>query len=302
MKLKMKNIKIVMTSFLMLAMLVSSCSPETYSLDGVTNKSDIKFEITQDLAADPGGNTVILKNTTPGVILTWDYGTGKSNKAIETVKYAFKGTYTIKISAVTGGGIVELDPVTVTVTNDNLNYVNDPLWTALSGGVGKSKTWYLDLNAAGVSKYFGGPVSFSGNKLGWQKECTGDSGLCWIWEPDWKGNQWITPAGDYGSMTFSLNGGPFVTVNHAFTTTRGTENGTYYLNATSHELTMTNAAILQSSSAAGDVADWSNCKIITLTNDAMQIAVRNKSKEEFIIFNFISKEYSDSWVPKASKP
>ncbi|MDR7209542.1 hypothetical protein [Flavobacterium piscis] len=296
----MKNIKLLIATFLMSVTLslLSSCSPETYSLEGPTNKSDIDFEITQDLAADPGGNTVIMKNKTKGVVLTWDYGTGKSNKATETVKYAFKGTYTIKISAVTGGGIVELDPVTITVSDDNLNYVNDPLWTALSGGVGKSKTWYLDLNADGVSKYFAGPVAFSGNKLGWKKECTGDSALCWIWEPDWQGNQWITAAGDYGSMTFSLDGGPFVTVNHALTTTRGIENGTYFLDATNHALTMTNAAILQSASAASDVADWSNYKIINLTEDAMQIAVRHKSKEEFMIFNFISKEYSDNWVPK----
>lgn len=299
---KMKNIKLLVTSFLMLsiAMLVSSCSPETYALDAPTNKSDIHFEITQDLVADPGGNTVILKNTTPGVILTWDYVTGKSNKGTQIVKYAFKGDYTIKVSAVTGGGIVELDPVTITVSDNNLNYVNDPLWTALSGGVGvgKSKTWYLDLNADGVSKFFVGPIAFSGNKLGWQKECTGDAGLCWIWEPDWKGNQWITPAGDYGSMTFSLDGGPFVTVNHALTTTRGIEHGTYFLDATKHELTLTNAAILQSASAAADVSDWSNYKIISLTEDTMQIAAFNKSKAEFIIFNFISKEYSDNWVPK----
>ncbi len=279
-------------------LLVSSCSPETYSLDGTTDKSAIDFEITQDLAADPGGNTVILTNKTKGVVLTWDYVTGKSNNATQVVKYAFKGTYVIKILAVTGGGLVELDPVTITVTKDNLNYVNDPLWTALSGGVGKSKTWYLDLNAAGVSKYFGGPMSFSGNKLGWQKECTGDSSLCWIWEPEWKGNEWIADKGDYGTMTFSLIGGPFVKVDHKLTTTRGVENGTYFLDVAKHELTMTNAAILQNSSAAGDAKDWTNCKIISLTEDAMQIAIYHKSKEEFMIFNFISKDYSDKWVPK----
>lgn len=294
----MKNIKILITTFLMLAMLVSSCSPDTYSLDAVTDKSDIEYEITQDFAADPGGNTVIMKNKTPGVVLTWDYVTGKSNKAAEMVKYAFKGNYTIKITAVTGGGIVELDPYTVTVTKDNLNYVNDPLWTALSGGVGKSKTWYLDLNADGVSKYFPGPMSFSGNKLGWQKECTGETALCWTWEPEWKGNEWIADKGDYGSMTFSLDGGPFVKVEHKLTTARGTENGTYFLDTAKHELTMTNAAILQNSWGANDAKDWNNCKIITLTEDAMQIAVYHKSKEEFMIFNFISKEYSDKWVPK----
>ena len=294
----MKNIKIVITTFLMLALLMSSCSPDTYSLDGITDKSDIQYEIKQDLVVDPGGNTVILINKTPGVVLTWDYVTGKSNKATETVKYAFKGNYTIKITAVTAGGIVELDPYTITVSKDNLNYVNDPLWTALSGGVGNEKTWYLDLNADGVSKYFSGPLTFSGNKLGWQKECTGDTALCWTWEPEWKGNEWIADKGDYGSMTFSLKGGPFVTVNHKLTTTRGIENGTYFLDAAKHELTMTNAAILQNSWGANDVADWSNYKIINLTEDVMQIAAYHKSKAEFVIFNFISKNYSDNWVAK----
>lgn len=282
----------------MLAMLVSSCSPDTYSLESETNKSDIQYDIIQDFSVDSGGNTVIMTNKTPGVVLTWDYVTGKSNKASQTVKYAFKGDYTIKISAVTGGGIVELDPVTISVTDDNLNYVNDPLWTALSGGVGKSKTWYLDLNADGVSKYFAGPMSFSGNKLGWQKECFGDAALCWTWEPEWKGNEWIADKGDYGSMTFSLDGGPFVKVEHKLTTTRGTENGTYFLDTAKHELTLTNAAILQNGWAANDVADWSNYKIIALTEDVMQIAAYHKSKEEFVIFNFISKDYSDKWVPK----
>src|SRR5690606_36607896 len=94
---------------------------------------------------------VILTNKTPGVVLTWDYGTGRSNKKTETVKYAFKGDYTIKVSAVTEGGIVELDPVTVTVTDDNLNYVNDPLWTALTGGVGNTKTWVLDNGDYGLA-------------------------------------------------------------------------------------------------------------------------------------------------------
>lgn len=295
----MKNTKLIIKSFLMLlALIVASCSPETYSLGETPNKSDIQYKIEQDFTVDPGGNTVKLINQTPGVVLTWDYVTGKSNKATETVKYAFKGNYTIKILAVTAGGLVELDPYTVTVTKDNLNYVNDPLWTSLSGGVGKSKTWYLDLNAAGVSKYFGGPMYFSGNQLGWQKECMGDSGLCWIWEAEWKGNTWIADAGDFGSMTFNLIGGPFVTVDHKFTTTRGVEKGTYFLDAAKHELTLTNAAVLQNSWAAGDVSDWSNYKIISLTDDTMQLAAYHKTKKEFVIFNFISKEYSDKWVPK----
>lgn len=283
--------------------LVSSCSPETYSLDAALNKSDIHFDVVQDFAVDPGGNTVILTNKTKGVVLTWDYVTGKSNKASQTVHYAFKGTYTIKVLAVTDGGLVELDPVTITVTKDNLKYVDDPLWTALSGGVGKSKTWYLDLNAQGVSKYFVGPMYFSGNQLGWEKSCKGDDpALCWIWEAAWKDNGWIADAGDYGSMEFSLIDGPFVKVDHKLTTNRGVENGSYFLDATKHTLTMTNAAILQNSWAAGDAKDWDNCEIISLTEDAMQIAIYHKSKPEFMIFNFISKEYSDNWTPPVTVP
>lgn len=301
----MKNIKILIASVLMLGIvsLIASCEPESHSLGKTLNKSDIQFDITQDFTVDPGGNTVILTNQTKGVTLTWDYVTGKSNKKVETVKYAFKGDYTIKITAVTSGGLVELDPVTITVTDDNLNYVNDPLWTALSGGVGNSKTWYLDLNAEGQSKYFGGPMSFSGNGLVWNKECEYSDPAdvdtyCWIWEPEWASATWIGDAADYGSMTFSLEGGPFVTVNHAFTTSRGVENGTYFLDADAHTLTLTNAAILQNSWGDNDVDDWSNYRIITLTEDAMQLAAFHNSKDELVIYNFISKEYSDNWVPE----
>jgi hypothetical protein len=298
----MKNIKLLITTFLTLVILMSSCSPETYSLDAVTDKSDIDYEITQDFTADPGGNTVILKNKTPGVVLTWDYVTGKSNKAAETVKYAFKGNYTIKITAVTGGGIVELDPYTVTVTQDNLNYVNDPLWNLLSGGVGHSKTWLLDLNADGVSKYFIGPMYFYGTDNAWLQG--GDNGCygtdCWNWMPEWKGNTWIAAKGDYGSMTFSLDGGPFLTTDHKMSASYGKESGTYFLDATAKTLTTSNATILHPNENENCVVDWKSMKIMSITENTLQVGVLRKSSCESavtLVFNFISKEYSDNWVP-----
>jgi hypothetical protein len=299
----MKNIKIVITTFLTLVMLLSSCSPDTYSLDAVTDKSDIDFEITQDFAADPGGNTVILTNKTPGVVLTWDYGTGKSNKATETVKYAFKGNYTIKITAVTGGGIVELDPYTVTVTQDNLTYVNDPLWNLLTGGVGKSKTWLLDLNADGVSKYFIGPMYFYGADNAWLSG--GDNGCygadCWNWLPEWKGNTWIAAQGDYGSMTFSLEGGPFLKTDHKMLSAYGKESGTFFLDANAKTLTTSNATILHPNENENCVVDWKSMKIMSLTENTLQVGVTRKNSCEStatLVFNFISKDYSDNWVPK----
>ncbi|MFD0990066.1 hypothetical protein ACFQ1R_08160 [Mariniflexile jejuense] len=301
----MKKIKILITSFLILGIsfLISSCQPESYSLGNILDKSDIKYDISQDFSIDPGGNTVILTNKTKGVVLTWDYGTGKSNKAVETVKYAFKGDYIIKISAVTAGGIVELDPVTITVTDDNLNYVNDPLWTNLSGGVGKSKTWLLDLNAEGVSKYFAGPMFFYGTNMGWLEG--GDNGCygsdCWNWNPDWKGNEWLFPNGaqNFGTMTFNLINGPFVTTNNLSTGTN--ESGTYFLDKDNHTLSFTNASMLHDSGNQSCVESWTETKVFSLTENTMQLGVFRKDGcggRVLLVFNFISKEYSDNWVPQ----
>ena len=290
---------------LMVLFLVQSCSPDTYSLDEPTKKEDIHFSVTQDLVADPGGNTVILKNLTPGVVLNWDYETGKSNKATEVVKYAFKGDYTIKTLAVTGGGLVELDPVKITVTKDNLNYVDDPLWNLLSGGVGHSKTWVLDLDANGVSKYFLGPMYFygtdnvysDGEKIG----CNGGPD-CWNWDAEWKGNQWIAAKGDYGTMTFSLDGGPFMTTNHLMIPSYGKESGTYFLDANAKTLTTTNATILHTNEYENCVENWKSMKIMTLTENTLQIGVLRKGSCDgaaTLVYNFISKDYSDHWVPKS---
>lgn len=299
----MKKIKIFIALMLMLgiAYLASSCEPETYSLGKLPDKSEIKFEISQDFAVDPGGNTVNLSNLTDGVTLTWDYGTGRSNKKNETVRYAFKGEYTIKITAVTAGGLVELDPVTITVTDDNLNYVNDPLWTLLSGGVGNSKTWYLDLNAEGVSKYFAGPMFFYGTDMGWLEGGDGGcyGGDCWNWNPDWNGNEWLFPNGaeDFGTMTFSLDGGPFVTTNNLSLGTN--EEGTYFLDKDNHTLTFTDATMLHDSGNQDCVESWSDAKVFSLTEDTMQLGVFRKDGcggRVLLVFNFISKNYNDNWV------
>ncbi|WP_194768456.1 hypothetical protein [Tamlana sp. I1] len=311
----MKNIKILIASFLMLGIvsLVASCDPENHSLGKTLDKSDIDFDIVQDFTTDPGGNTVIMTNNTPGVTLTWDYVTGKSNKAKETVKYAFKGDYTIKITAVTAGGLVELDPVTITVTDDNLSYVDDPLWNLLSGGVGNSKTWLLDLDANGDSKYFAGPMYFYGTDNAWLEGgeaweggdtgCYGDD--CWNWSPDWKGNQWIATQGDYGTMTFSLDGGPFLTTNHLMIPSYGEESGTYFLDIDAKTLTTSNATILHTNENDACVDNWGIMKVFSITENSLQLGVLRKDSCDgpaTLVFNFITKEYSDNWVPEEIIP
>jgi len=290
--------------------LVASCKKQDHDLGRMLNASEIKFDVIQDLAVDPGGNTVILINNTPETVPMWDYSTGKSTRQTDTVRFAFKGDYVIKYSAMTAGGVVEMPPVTIKVTADNLNYVNDPLWTLLSGGVGNEKTWLFDANENGDKKFFTSPIYFAGmdNAYGtlaadgqsveWSEVCTNPTGPnCWIYRPNYTSDTWAAEKRDYGFMTFSLKGGPFLKTDHKGVAGVGTQSGTYFLDVNTLMLTTTDATPLHVAFTPNDAASMSNWRILSLTENTMQLAVKHKSKNEYQVLNYISKTYSDNWTP-----
>lgn len=294
--------------------LILSCKKKDHELGALLSEDQIQFDIVQDLAVDEGGNTVILINQTPETVPIWDYGTGKSTRQRDTVHFAFAGDYQIKFSVVTAGGIVEKEPVTITVTKDNLNYVNDPLWTLLSGGVGEEKTWLLDANANGDKKYYTSPVYFAGmdnaygsksadgNTVVWTQVCTDPTGPnCWTYAPNYTSDTWAAEQRDYGSMTFSLKGGPFLQTDHKGVAGYGTESGTYFLDVNTLTLTTTSATPLFVSYSPTDLVSLNSWRIISLTENTLQIASKNKTKDEYQVLNFISKAYSDSWTPPATE-
>jgi hypothetical protein len=295
--------------------LVASCKKQDHELGRMLNASEIKFDVIQDLAVDPGGNTVILINNTPETVPMWDYGTGKSTRQKDTVRFAFKGDYVIKYSAMTAGGVVEMPPVTIKVTADNLNYVNDPLWTLLSGGVGNEKTWYFDANPNGDKKFFTSPIYFAGmdNAYGtlaadgqsvqWTEVCTDPTGPnCWIYRPNYTSDTWAAEKRDYGFMTFSLKGGPFLKTDHKGVAGVGTQSGTYFLDVNTLMLTTTDATPLHVAFTPNDAVGMSNWRILSLTENTMQLAVKHKTKAEYQVLNYISKNYSDNWVPSGPQP
>jgi hypothetical protein len=116
----MMNLKTIFLILLAMVMIVTSCQDDEHELGAMLAPADIDFEVIQDFAVDEGGNTVILQNNTPGTISIWDYGTGRSTRQQDTIRFAFQGEYVIKFSAVTAGGVVEMEPVTIQVTDDNL--------------------------------------------------------------------------------------------------------------------------------------------------------------------------------------
>jgi len=311
----MKVFKKLTGVFLLGISLITSCSKKDHDLGRMLDKSEIKFEVVQDLATDPGGNTVILINKTPGTLALWDYGTGKSTRERDTVRFAFKGDYVVKFSALTGGGVVDMDPVTVKVTADNLNYVNDPLWTLLTGGVGNEKTWVLDVNANGDKKVFTSPVYFAGmdnaygtladdgKSIKWSQVCEVPNGNnCWTYAPNYTSDTWAADKKDYGYMTFSLKGGPFFKADHKGVSNLNIENGTYFLDINTKVLTTTDASILGVNFTHGDASNINSVRVISLTENTMQLAVKHKSKPEYQVLNFLSKTFSDNWTPPVVPP
>ncbi|HUP14307.1 MAG TPA: hypothetical protein VM187_18925, partial [Niastella sp.] len=262
MQMQLNNKLMLLACMAVLAVL--GCKKKDYSLSGTPDKSAINMEVKQDLQVDAGGNTVYLINHTDNIEPYWNYTTGTSIRRIDTVRYAFKGDYVIKRTAITGGGLVELDPVTVHVTKDNLNYVSDPLWILLTGGPGKEKTWLLDVNEKGEQKFYTSPSYWAGQNnangvkatdgqsVKWQLCSNAADPLCWIYEPNYLTDTWVADKKDHGTMTFNLKNGPFMITDHKGIGGVNAESGTYYFDVNTLSLTTTNATILGVAFTAAD--------------------------------------------------
>lgn len=293
----MKRFNKILAALFLPLVIIMSCQKENYNLESTIDRSDVKFTVVQDLAVDPGGNTVILTNETQGVLPMWDYGTGRSTRMKDTVRFAFKGTYMVKFSVLSGGTEVELDSVPVVVTADNLSYVQDKEWIDLTGGPGNEKVWLLDTEA----KMGAGPITFL--------DPANFSNVWW-----WPGPADVYPsvmaAGDYGSMTFSLKGGPFFR-NEKLIEGGLKENGTFSLDLAAKTLTLNGATILRSykpdKNGITGISNWSKYNIIELTENSLRLGVlRDKDVDgegpAILVYNFISKAYSDNWVPVETGP
>lgn len=277
---------------------LTACQPDKYELGSVIAKEALKYSITQD-ADDP--NMIILKSENFGMTPLWVTPMGRSTRVQDTIRLPFEGEYQFIYGIQSAGGFIQADTFKLTVTTNNLNYVKDELWTLLTGGVGNEKTWLLDLDADGKSKHFAGPLYFYGTDDSWETITKGEKledADSWSWEADWPGNQWIMPEGDYGTMTFSLKGNATIFVDHKMLGKQ--ENGTYFLDASSKTLKMTDASPLHDENRDGQVVDWGKIKVLALTEDYMQLGVLRDAAlsgegEVILSYNFISKKFSDAY-------
>lgn len=299
----MKNKFKILYTFFGIALLFSACTPKEYELGSLMNKSELKFTVAPS-TSNP--NNIILTSSTPNVTPLWVTPLGRSTRVKDTVNIAFPGTYKFVYGVESDGGYVESDTTTITINTLDKNAVSGPMWTNLTGGYNNEKTWYLDLDANGKSKFWTGPMYYYGTNDSWlsvtdKLPVGGDS---WNWSPDYPGNTWLMAAVNFGSMTFDLKGAPHAKSDHTSSahgvTMGGTQSGTYMLDETNHTIKLTDVTLIHPFEFNGKVKTWTGTmKVLSLTANSMQIAVLrdpNLSGESacLYVYNFVSKDYYDA--------
>jgi len=291
------------------ALLLAACSPDSHELGGKdVATEDLVQGIAYTVSVDQATNTVVLKSLMDNQYsVSWIHPQGRSQAKELTLRIPFDGDYEVTFGVETRGGVVYGEPYQFSLDNVNPDLLTDELWTLISGGVGQQKTWVIDLDANGVSKYFVGPLYFFGMDDNWDTNhgaAAPEGADSWSWQADWAGNTWITDAKDFGTMTFDLKNGAHVVVNDLDNGASYT--GTYLLDPENHTISFSDAKMLHLSSYDAIVTNWStSLKLFSLTEHTMQIAVvRDNSSEGecLLVFNFISKEaYDDpSLLPSAN--
>lgn len=299
---KIMKIRRYIYSFMAAAtLLLTACSPDDYELGSKDlTAADLAQGIAYTVSVDQATNTVQLKSLLNSkYTVLWTHPQGRSQSSDVTLRIPFGGEYQVTFGVETRGGVVYGEPYSFTLENTNPDLLTDELWSLISGGVNQSKTWVIDLDENGVSKYFVGPLYFYGTDDNWDTahgSPAPEGADSWNWNADWAGNNWITAAKNFGTMTFDLKNGAHVQVNDL---DNGVSyNGTYLLDPANHTISLSDAQILHLSSYDAIVTNWrSNLRLFSLTEHTMQIAaLRDNSSEGpcLLVFNFISQDaYND---------
>lgn len=330
----MKNSKFLLALLLGAATIgFSSCNKED---EVVKDDGTIKYE--RDFTVTVNGNDVILKsNLDTSVTVQWTVFAGeieiRSAQPIDTFQLNGAGEYTVKLGGNVGlgGDYVYSDLYAFTIAADNPTPYNDELWTLLCGGFGHSKTYMLDVDKDGVSRYNGGPLTFADPDQAWYSITVGDTvfdyngdgyvgdakpadqgGKVWLWGPKYADATWMfglpsanteNPQDDFGTMTFSLeNGIPTVIVNHKTLTARGIEKSYFSIDPVKHTMKIYDAAPLHDSNRDGHVVDWGDIRICKADGIGLSLGViRDKtlSTEDpcLYMYSYCEKVYFDTHAP-----
>jgi PKD repeat protein len=242
-------------------LLIGACTPleDRQEAGPIVPASDFTYTITHDADSD---FILYLKNTTPGVMFSWDYAWGVTRKATDTVRMLVPGTYTVKITATTAGGIVTTTK-DVVVTMPDPNAFQEPEWAFLTNFT-VGKTWIWD-DAKPAPWGNGGFM--------------GCSAPCW-----WAVSKSDLNGRGVGSdeMKFDLNGGRHLTLTAASVPWAGITTGTFNLTFGSTsgtpgwdvgKLTVSNTAIVNGILVNNGNMVSDNFYVLKLTNTEFVLSI-----------------------------
>ncbi len=300
--MKIKGIINMAAAVLAIGFGLTACSPDDLSMGANEYTSaDLKegeaYTITHD-AQNP--NIIYLESKMGNQYLAnWETPKGRYQAEKVTLQMPFAGKYDVLFGISTRNGVVYADTAHFTIDSACLDFVTGKAWSLLAGGVGKSKTWVYDNGQYGYSKgelTYGDPSVSANNPLRYGSFEQG-------WPPD--AGQCATDDLPYDSyknstMTFGLSGSASYTYYNSATGT--TSNGVFSLNEDSYVLSLSDADLMHPDSWTDRRSNWrQNLQILELDENHMRIGyVRlpgNWGGEWVEVFNYVSKEYADNYVP-----
>lgn len=323
--MKLKNI--IMALGLGVALL-TSCSPEDHDLVSPDINADdlvegVAFTITHD-SSNP--NIVHLKSLLPASYqIAWETPQGRAVSPEHTLRIAFDGDYEVRMGVSTKGGYVWSRPAIFHIDEFCTEFVDHFLWNRLSGGIGNSKTWQIDLaqleDGSAKTTFWKGPHWYFNHNFTWdklhskdetettyanyvdstpwdyanaidptpaEKDAAGNDEN-WYWAADYAGNSWMCGLANYGYMTFDLIGGAHVTITDAAGNVIG--KGTYMLDVDNHTISFSDVFPLNTK----EISDRT-FRLLYLSDTAMQIVPYNSNDA----INYVTKDYFDNYVPDAA--
>lgn len=289
------------------ALLLGSCSPDEYSL----SKPDLTAEelvqgvaYTVDVDAQ---NTITLTSLLDkSYNCYWVHPNGRAQGNVATLALPFAGTYEVTFGVDTRGGVVYGAPYQFTINTNNMSLLEDPLYTYLTGGVGKSKKWVPVDKDYGVGNCTGPVMYCNPDDVLNDGSASTDIGINHMvpnWDPGFQ--SWLIPQDSpymKSSMTFSLDDKQGCTVSVYRAEEDKTYNGKWNLlveDKNHPTLSFTDAFALHNVGFDEVCANYTDKIVITaLTPYFLQLATMRTNSEGpwWIVWNYIAEDVQQGKV------
>jgi PKD repeat protein len=158
------NMKLIFSACIM--MLLVACKKDNPQLGDAPTLADASFTYAPSAS---NANIIEFTANNTNVQCVWDFGNGTSAKgASVSSPYPYAGTYTVKLTVFSSGGSKSTTQE-ITIAQDNLGLLNNPIFIMLTGGVNGPgfKTWVIDSTADGHMGVGPDPISPLGNIPEW---------------------------------------------------------------------------------------------------------------------------------------